>query len=308
VGRPAPRLESLQFHWPAPAGKWNAISQGRELAEQERRRLDLGSQPIWELTEILGEQGVRVGVEPLPNDISGITLNGSGLGVLIVVNGSQAAPRRTFACAHEYAHALVDRDAPARVSRAAAGDDLLEVRANAFAAHFLMPEVGVREFLRSAGKGDGSRQAQRVPQPDRVAEGTEELAAYRRHAPSAREISAVDVTQIADRFGASYSAAIYQLSNLKFVSEEQAARLRGEEAGVRRFGEMIGIGGEKVGVGPTLTRSIVALGAEALRRELISRRKFLELASEAGLDLEALEPAIAEAGLAGGPVGVELPD
>ena len=171
-----------------------------------------------------------------------------------------------------------------------------------------MPEIGVREFLRFAGKEDGSRQAQRVPQPDRVAEGTEELAAYRRHAPAAREISAVDLVQIAELFGVSYSAAIYQLSNLKLVSEERAARLRGEEAGVERLGRMIGIAGDKSGVGPTLARSIVALGAEALRRELISRRKFLELAKEAGLDLEELDLAIEEAGLAGGPVGVEIPD
>jgi len=51
----------------------------------------------------------------------------------------------------------VDRDRSGLVSRASDREDLIEVRANSFAASFLMPEEGVRQFVASLGKGGPSR-------------------------------------------------------------------------------------------------------------------------------------------------------
>ena len=51
----------------------------------------------------------------------------------------------------------MDRDKPATVTSAHIAKTRTEQRANAFAAAFLMPEEGVRDFLHNLGKGRGTR-------------------------------------------------------------------------------------------------------------------------------------------------------
>ena len=62
--------------------------------------------------------------------------------------------RRRFSIAHEYAHVLLDRELKAILSHARDRSSWMEVRANAFAASFLMPAEGVRsQRLLQAGLG-----------------------------------------------------------------------------------------------------------------------------------------------------------
>jgi len=75
------------------------------------------------------------------------------VGLFLVVNREHPAVRQRFSWCHEYAHLLLDRAQTGHVSRESERADLLEVRANVFAANFLMPEDGVRQFVSTLGKG-----------------------------------------------------------------------------------------------------------------------------------------------------------
>jgi Zn-dependent peptidase ImmA (M78 family) len=52
---------------------------------------------------------------------------------------------------------LLDKDTIGMVSRESERNELREVRANSFAANFLFPEEGVRQFVAALGKGAASR-------------------------------------------------------------------------------------------------------------------------------------------------------
>jgi Zn-dependent peptidase ImmA (M78 family) len=85
----------------------------------------------------------------------------------VVANRAHHYLRRRFSFAHEYAHVVADRDRSGLISRTSERDDLVEMRANAFAASFLMPEDGVRQFV--AGLGKGSRAARSLKSSTRLA-------------------------------------------------------------------------------------------------------------------------------------------
>src|SRR5437870_13583395 len=97
-------------------------------------------------------QGVRVGLLPLDDSISGLFLTDETVGLTVLVNSRHSEQRQLFSHAHEYCHLLFDRQKEGVVSRLENREDQTEVRANSFAAAFLMPEGGVREFLSGVGK------------------------------------------------------------------------------------------------------------------------------------------------------------
>jgi Zn-dependent peptidase ImmA (M78 family) len=103
------------------------------------------------------QRGTRGAPVNLPDNISGLTLADAKTGVFIVVNSGHAVLRKRFSLAHEYAHVLIDRNRAGTLSRAENRADFLEVRANAFAAEFLMPADGVLQFIQALGKGSASR-------------------------------------------------------------------------------------------------------------------------------------------------------
>lgn len=127
--------------------------------------------------------------------------------------------RRRFSLAHEYAHVVVDRDRAGLVSRASDRDDLIEVRANSFAASFLMPEEGVRQFVAGLGKGSPSRTyAEMFDEAGSVdVEGRSE--------PGSQSVQLYDVVQLAHYFGVSRLAALYRLRNLRLVSAAEFEQL-----------------------------------------------------------------------------------
>ena len=204
----------------APRTRWEAIQQGERVADEERRRLGLGSAPLSDLAELLETQGVRTGIVKLPEDVSGLTLSDRNIGLFVVGNRAHHQLRRRFSFAHEYAHVVVDRDRAGLVSRTTDRDDLVEVRANAFAAGFLMPEEGVRQFIAGLGKGKPSRA---------YAEVFDEAGSVNvegRSDPGTQAVQLYDVVQIAHHFGVSRLAALYRLRNLRLVSAAEFDQLK----------------------------------------------------------------------------------
>ncbi|WP_018292011.1 ImmA/IrrE family metallo-endopeptidase [Verrucomicrobium sp. 3C] len=282
-------LVTASYELPAPKSSWDAIQQGAKVATEERQRLGLGVAPIGVLSDLLEAQGVRTGVVALPENVSGLTLVDSTIGVFVVINAKHAAARRRFSLAHEYGHVLLDREHPGVISRAENRSDLLEVRANAFAAEFLMPAEGVTQFVVAFGKGGASRAHVAV------FDEAEAVQVEQRAAPGSRDIQLYDVALLAHHFGMSRISALYRIKNLRLISDREFQRLKAEEGS---------------GVGQTIAnflaapeapledlsrddfqRRFLALALEAYRREEITRSKLADLARMVKLspnDLRAL--------------------
>lgn len=308
LGREISNLETLleierdylvpaQYPLGAPANRWDAICQGNHVALEERRRLDLGDGPIPDVVELLENQGVRAIALPLPQDISGLTVHEEGVGILVIANESHAVLRRRFSYAHEYAHVLLDRDRRGMVSRGTERDELLEVRANAFAAAFLMPEAGVLRFVAGLGKGMQSRaQAEVFDEAGLV-------RAQRRAAPGSQAIQIYELVQLAHAFGVSTIAALYRMRNLRppLVTELELGRLKGQiEGGLDKEARMIMELPEPEAEFPVryeFKRRFLGLALEAYRRELVSRSKLAELGRLMDVPGDSLARLIEDAGI-----------
>jgi Zn-dependent peptidase ImmA (M78 family)/DNA-binding XRE family transcriptional regulator len=274
------RVYDVNYNTPPMRTRWDAIRQGERLADLERARLRLGEDPLTNLAEILEAQGVRFIELSLPESISGLFLSDSRYGPSIIVNDEHSPRRQVFSCAHEYCHVLVDRDRGGLVSRVENREELCEVRANAFAAAFLVPEACVRAFVRRLGKGEQSRSQLRAFDETAVVEG------QRRREAHSQDIQVYDVAHLAHHFGVSYETALYRLLNLKLVTEEERivlAQQKETAASIMRF-----LGPEPAAKAPghkPFRHQLVLLAVEALRREVISRAKLREVC-----DLAQVQP------------------
>jgi Zn-dependent peptidase ImmA (M78 family) len=272
------------------ASKWDAIQSGTHAAVEERRRLGLGLGPLGDAPALLEAQGIRTGLIPMPSAVSGLMISDSSVGLFVVINRAHPAVRQRFSWCHEYAHLLLDRAQMGHVSRESERTDLLEVRANVFAANFLMPEEGVRQFVATLGKGSASRlhaevfdESGVVPVDTRTAGGSQDLQIY-------------DAVKLAHHFGVSMLSALYRLMNLRLITDKQLAALLGlsevsEEENVTAF-----------------YRRYLILALEAFRREKISRRKLIEIADKLGVGEMEVERVVEGLGLFHDePSGVLLP-
>ena len=207
-----------------PRNKIEAIRQGEQVASEERRRLGIGDDPIRNVLELLESQGVRLFVRRLEEThISGLFLFDKSLGPCILINGAEHRNRLAFNAAHEYAHVLFDRKLQARASTTSTqlgntnqSDELLEVRANSFAAAFLLPAFGIDRFLGDQGMTRRTKQ----------------------------KLDVVHVLYLQRAFGVSYLAALYRLQNLGWLDRNQREKLAkhkpdvlGRELGLHDDGE-----------------------------------------------------------------------
>jgi Zn-dependent peptidase ImmA (M78 family)/DNA-binding XRE family transcriptional regulator len=277
---------------PAPRTRWEAIQHGERVASEERRRLGLGTAPLPNLAEVLEGQGVRAAQVAMPDDVSGLTIVTADTGALCVANGEHRHVRRRFSYAHEYCHVLLDRGRRATVSRAEERDSVLEVRANAFAAAFLMPAVGVQEFVEGLAKGQPSRSRADV------FDEWEALRAEGRSEPGSQDIQLHDVVLLAHHFDVSRVSALYRLKNLKLVNESEFQALQDREAQVgRSMARLLGLEPDEEEQRREFKSRFLALGLEAYRREAISRRKLFELAGMVGVAPEEIEGVLDRGGL-----------
>jgi Zn-dependent peptidase ImmA (M78 family)/DNA-binding XRE family transcriptional regulator len=278
----------------APRVRWEAIQQGQRLAEEERRRLGLGSAPLPDLAVLLEMQGVRTGLVDLPEDVSGLTLSDRKVGLFVVANRMHHHLRRRFSFAHEYSHVIVDRERFGLVSRASERDDLVEVRANAFAANFLMPEDGVRHYVAGLGKGRPSRAHAEV------FDEAGSLNVEGRTRPGSQAVQLYDVVQLAHHFGVSRLSALFRLRNLRLVNGDEFSHLKAlDELGKgRELAELLGLPEpDHAEVRNEFRHRFLGLALEAYRRQEISRGKLKELATMVALPATDLEKLVEDVGL-----------
>jgi Zn-dependent peptidase ImmA (M78 family)/DNA-binding XRE family transcriptional regulator len=279
---------------PMPRSRWQAVQQGERVAAQERRRIGLGIATVGSLSELLESQGVRTAWIDLPDDVSGLTMADAAIGVFVVVNRTHPVVRRRFSLAHEYAHALLDRERLGTISRTSERNDLLEVRANTFAAAFLLPQEGVRQFMTLIGKGGPSRQRADIFDEGGVVE------ASTRAAPKSQDAQMYDVAELAEHFGVSRLSALYRLRNLKFLSDAEFESLKQlEDAGYgRAIATLLQLHQKDEGPPRDEYRHrFLSLALEAYRRSEISRAKLIELTSMIGLQQDDVTDLLGNIGL-----------
>ena len=274
----------------APRTVGEAVRQAEQLAEEERRRLGIGNAPLSDVSELIGSQGIWASSLELPDHMSGLFLRHPSIGLAILVNASHPRGRKRFSYAHEYAHALLDREGVVSVSSTGNSADLVEKRANAFAAAFLMPRSGVSGVLRSLDKGLPSRHEQTIFD---AATGGHIEAEFRPPIGSQR-VTYKDVALAGHHFGVSYRAALYRLKSLKHLSPRDSDRLLEREGIGREYLGLLGMFDELEEPEPRrywdreLRSEITHLAIEAYRREEISRGRLFELSKTLELDGDAL--------------------
>lgn len=291
------------YELPEPRSAGLAIAQGQDVANQERQRLGLGLAPIFSIPKLIGSQGIWTAALQLSDEVSGLFLKSLEFGMGILVNGGQSPVRKRFSYAHEYGHALMDRDYQAAVTGRHNAKHTREQRANAFAAAFLVPEAGARDFIHEIGKGRVSRRKAMVIDclEEQVARG--EL----RVSPRSQQITYPDVALISRNFGISYTAAVWRLRGLGIISAHETEILLDQTGMARCYLNAIQTGElleEEESQVPAeshedydLKWQILPLALEAWRREEISQDRLLEIGrllhidDEMTLDLAAaVEP------------------
>lgn len=193
-----------------PVQPGRAVAQGEYLAAQERRRLGLDVAPAPSIIEILEHEGVKIMLCTFPpsSHVSGCYLFSHELGPCVVINGREIATRQRFTAAHEYGHFLMNRTGTGgAVCDTRHRSEHSEIRANSFAAAFLLPSDGVEAILREHGAIQGG-------------------------------VHAEHVIHITHHFGVSYAAALWRLLNLRWITVEDRERLA--EVSPIAFAEMLG--------------------------------------------------------------------
>lgn len=135
-------LDSAEWKAPCLPRKLERPEEAEALAECVRDEWDLGEDPIPNITELLEEKGLKVMIEDLPSNISGLTClvareNYAEPVPVIVVNRAYPVERRRLTLVHELGHRLIDETSfltPKEEERAS----------NRFAAAFLMPAQHIR--------------------------------------------------------------------------------------------------------------------------------------------------------------------
>jgi Zn-dependent peptidase ImmA (M78 family)/transcriptional regulator with XRE-family HTH domain len=267
----------MEYRLSAPSDKGEAVFQGNQVAYRERMRLNLGSDPIQDVRELMEAQGVLVGETALPTDVSGFMVNLGDSGFLCMVKESDSALRKRFSLAHEYGHVLMDACLKSVVSRTSEIDELSEVRANVFAAAFLMPEQGCREMIRGAGKGCPSRERTDVFDEATV------IRVEERGRQEEQQVQLYDAARLAERFGASLQAVLFRLRNLGIINQSRLDQLLLEDStplgcNLRKLMRSVEDRG-KLSTPGLFRNNVISMALEALRRGLISHGKCIETAT-----------------------------
>ena len=260
---------------PPPQDRREAVRKGYDIAQKERNRLGLGSERIENLGELMEAEGVYAGVLEMPYEISGFTITLDDVGSICMVNERHAGLRRRFSLAHEYGHVLMDSKLGAVVSKTTENDELIEVRANVFAAAFLVPETGCMEMIRRIGKGSDSRVSSEVFDGENVTRIGE------RNRAEHQQIQLYDAARLAFYFGVSIQAMLYRLKNMGLVSQAWLDVLMEKESsseGAHLKSLMKQHDTDDRLEEPDLFRcTVINMALEALRRGEISAGKCLEV-------------------------------
>jgi Zn-dependent peptidase ImmA (M78 family)/DNA-binding XRE family transcriptional regulator len=184
-----------------------AVQQGQRLAERVRKLWSLGDDPLPpNLFSLIEDQsGLGIALEPLQERIAGLCARVDDLAIALI-DSSAIVGRQRFTVAHELCHLLLGDGEQVLVDERLTGRSLVEMRANAFAAFFLMPAKAVRRYLRE------------------------------------REVDEEVAVELQYTFGVSLDALLWHLVNLDHISEYRRQQIHA--VGPKALAFRYGYGGE----------------------------------------------------------------
>lgn len=186
-----------------------AMSHGTEVAYQERARLGIGTAAaVNDAWGVLEDAGLHVfGLKLGDREIDGIyTQLGDGR-ACVGVNVDKWYFRQVFTVVHEYAHAVMDGDAMAQACVTGRGWDVTrdrsvyhnrELRANQFAAVFLVPKEALFRYLDARNRRAHGHGATMTP---------------------------MDIVRAQDHFGVSAEMLLWRLKNERVIDASQRKEL-----------------------------------------------------------------------------------
>jgi Zn-dependent peptidase ImmA (M78 family) len=231
----------------------------------------------------------------MDEDISGVFMGDEQIGLSILLNTEHHKFRHTFTLAHEYCHVLTDRGRTTVVSSAKTGKDLIEVRANAFAAAFLLPKAGVEAFFESLGKVGSTRSYL-------ASTGAEPSAGEQRRPAAAVQIQLYDIVHLQHHYGVSWDAVVYRLQNLGLISKDECAELLEKKDEANLLSRAIKLetkasAEEKRFENRDFAARFFSLGVDAYRQEIISLKKLEELMEFIDIEPDRLKEILRKAGI-----------
>lgn len=263
---------------PPPRTRSEALEQGEHVAAQERERLRLGSGRIDRVQHLLETQGVGAMAAPLPDSIAGLLLCDPRMGAFVLFNATHSAARRRLSLAHEYGHVLMDRHRLGLLSHDRQHEDLVELRADAFAAAFLMPKEGVRRSL--------SRAADRAQAKE---------AAQSHSTRCSSPIRMLQLAAVAQAFDVSRRSALRRIHDLGLISASDHETLRDQDARGegQPYSDLLGLFNPSATDSRSESRGrLMGLACEAYRLERISRGKLNTIGRMVGVEPEAITHAV----------------
>lgn len=279
------------YHMSPPQSTMDAVEQGNLVASHERRRLSLGTSALPDLAKLIAAQGVWAAKVTLPEEMSGMFLRDSSFGMAILVNERHPLSRRRFSFCHEYGHALMDRGLSATVTTDKNRKDFLEVRANAFAASFLLPAEGVEAFLRERRKAIPSRQEEIVYDPQ-TEDAQDRVEAKSRNVAGYSKVTYQDAASLSLLFGTSYQAACYRLKSLGFGNKQELDELLEKEPYAQDAFQLFDLYDsapkDKREDVDMLRLQVMNLAIEAFRRGELSRGRLRDISSVIGVPAKKL--------------------
>ncbi len=127
------------------------------LAEEERRRLGLGNEPIRDVLAVCEVNGCRIFRQPLPEEarIAGVfVFDADRKAAFALINANEPPGLQTFIAAHIYGHYLMDRaDSPIIDNPDVVVEEYVslypprEQFAQTFSSRFLIPPAKLRELI-----------------------------------------------------------------------------------------------------------------------------------------------------------------
>lgn len=181
------------------------IAEGQWLAQHMRALWSLDDDPMPNNFESLVEDlsGLSIALEPLSEQVAGLYACVDETAIALV-DSSVPFGRQRFTVAHELCHFLLRDDDRLIVDERLSGRSHAERRANAFAAHFLMPEDSVLRYLRG------------------------------------REPDGEVAIELVYTFGVSLQALLWRLFNLDLISKGRLRRIK--ETGLKTLSIRYGYG------------------------------------------------------------------
>ncbi len=163
------------------------------MAAAVRQQMRLGFEAVANIFHLIEEFGLPVVRRNMEEDgPDGIYANNGGIAVA-VINTSRPRNRQRFTAAHELGHHVFAASKGLQVDENIFQQKgLKEQKANAFAAHFLMPENGMRSFL--------SKDRRKL------------------------HINPQDIVHLGHHFGASHEAIIYQMHNIGIINASERSK------------------------------------------------------------------------------------